>query len=133
MSLYLLDFSAVSGLLRGTAPALRRALLEEPGRRMAISALTRAELAHEVARRSGDADLALRVEEFLMRVEVLAFDSDAAVAFGELKFQADLEDAEIDAGQLLVAAQAIALDAELITLTHWPDGLRRRVRVADIG
>ena len=89
-----------------------------------ISVITEAELRFGVARRGAPAHLTLAVEEFLVRVEILPWDSEAAQHYAALR--SALEDAGTPMGNLdmMIAAQALAADASLVT--H--DRVFRRVK-----
>ena len=68
-----------------------------------------------LARKPGATNLQTAVREFLMRVDVLAWDSAAATRYGVLR--AALEASGTPLGNLdtLIAAHALATDAVLVT------------------
>ena len=80
-----------------------------------ISAVTEGELRYGVARRPGATQFQKVVEEFLLRVAILPWDSDAAQQYGQL--HAILESVGQSMGNLdlMVGAQALALGAVLVT------------------
>ncbi len=80
-----------------------------------ISVVTEAELRFGVTRRPEAANLKVAVEEFLLRVEVLPWTSEAAEHYGRLR--ADLERKGSSMGNLdmMIAAQALAAGCVLVT------------------
>jgi tRNA(fMet)-specific endonuclease VapC len=80
-----------------------------------ISAVTEGELRYGVARRPAATKLHQVVEEFLHRVTVLPWDSDAARQYGRLR--ADLERLGQSMGNLdmMIGAQAMAAGAILVS------------------
>ncbi len=121
---YLLDTNTASYIIRGNFPRLREHLLAVPMAEVGISAVTEAELRFGVAKRPEATKLAIAVEEFLLRLEVLLWDSDAAKRYAQLR--ADMEKHGEPMGNLdmMIAAQALA--AEVVLVTH--DRVFRRVK-----
>ena len=80
-----------------------------------ISVVTEAELRFGVARKPEAVGLKAAVEEFLLRVEVLPWDSEAAQHYAQIR--AALERAGEPMGNLdmMIAAQALAAQAVLVT------------------
>ena len=113
--LYMLDTNTVSYIIKGTIPKVRSRLSTIPMAQIAISVVTEAELRFGVARRPQAKQLQIAVEEFLLRVTVLSWNSQAAVEYGKLR--ADLERSGTPIGNLdlMIAAQALAEDAVLVT------------------
>ncbi|HWX55628.1 MAG TPA: type II toxin-antitoxin system VapC family toxin [Verrucomicrobiae bacterium] len=112
---YLLDTNIASYIIKGNIPAVRRRLLRVPMAQVAISTVTEGELRYRVARRPGAAQLQKIVEEFLLRVTVLPWDSDAARQYGLIR--ASLESAGQPMGNLdlMIGAHALGLGAVLVT------------------
>lgn len=112
---YLLDTNTASYIIKGKFPAVRRRLLRIPMAQIFISSVTEGELLYGVARKSGATSLQRIVEEFLLRVTVLPWDSDAARQYGRLR--ADLESAGRPMGNLdlMITAHALAAGAVLVT------------------
>ena len=112
---YLLDTNTASYIIKGNFPAVRRRLLRIPMAQIFISSVTEGELLYGVARKSGTTSLQRIVEEFLLRITVLPWDSDAAQQYGRLR--ADLDSAGRPMGNLdvMIAAHASAAGAVLVT------------------
>jgi tRNA(fMet)-specific endonuclease VapC len=112
---YLLDTNTASYIIKGNVPHVRERLLRVAMAEVGISAVTEAELRFGVARRPEAARLKMAVEEFVLRVEVLAWDSEAAKQYALIR--ASLEDEGKPMGNLdmMIAAQALAAQAVLAT------------------
>ena len=121
---YLLDTNMASHVIKGNVPPVRKRLLREPMAEVGISVVTEAELRFGVAKKPEAVRLRTAVEEFLLRVEVLPWDSDAAQHYARVR--ANLERAGEPMGNLdmMIAAQALAAQAVLVT--H--DRVFRRVK-----
>lgn len=112
---YLLDTNTASYVIKGNFPRVRARLLKVPMAEVGISVVTEAELRFGVARRPQATKLQMAVEEFLLRVEVLDWDSEAARHYAHLR--AALEERGQPMGNLdmMIAAQALAVDVVLVT------------------
>ena len=112
---YLLDTNTVSYILKGNVPRVRERLIKVPMAQVAISVITEAELRFGVARRPEATRLKIAVEEFLLRVAVLPWDSEAAKRYAQIR--AALESAGEPMGNLdmMIAAQALAAGVVLVT------------------
>jgi tRNA(fMet)-specific endonuclease VapC len=121
---YLLDTNTVSYIIKGNRPRVRERLLRVAMAEVGISVITEAELLFGLARRPDATNLKTVVEEFLLRVEVLSWDSEAAQQYS--KIRATLEGAGEPMGNLdlMIAAQALALALVLVS----SDAVFRRVR-----
>src|ERR1700727_274352 len=112
---YLLDTNMASYVIKGNVPHVRERLLKVPMAEVGISVITEAELLFGIARKPQAARLRLAVDEFLLRVEILPWDSQAARHYATLR--ASLEGAGAPMGNLdmMIAAQALAASVVLIT------------------
>jgi tRNA(fMet)-specific endonuclease VapC len=112
---YLLDTNTASYIIKGNIPRVRERLLKVPMAQVAISAVTEAELRFGVVRRPEAAQLKIAVGEFLLRVESLPWDSEAAQQYASVR--AALERAGEPLGNLdmMIAAHALAAQAVLVT------------------
>src|ERR1700680_3548157 len=121
---YLLDTNMASYVIKGNLPRVRERLLKVPMAEVGISVVTEAELRFGVAQKPEAVRLKAAVEEFLLRVEVLPWESDAAQHYANVR--AALERAGEPMGNLdmMIAAQALAAHAVLVT--H--DRVFRRVK-----
>jgi len=121
---YLLDTNTASYVIKGNFPRVRERLLRVPMAEVGISAVTEAELRFGVARKPGAIRLKTAVEEFLLRVEVLPWDSAAAEEYAEVR--ADLERTGKPMGNLDIMIAAHALAAQVVLVTH--DHVFRRIK-----
>ena len=115
---YLLDTNTASYVIKGNFPRVRARLLKVPMAEVGISVVTEAELRFGVARRPGATTLKRVVEEFLLRVESLPWNSEAAEHYAQIR--AALEKGEEPMGNLdlMIAAQAVAAGVVLVTRDH---------------
>lgn len=86
-----------------------------PMAEVGVSVITEAELRFGVARLPQAAKLGIAVEEFLLRVEVLPWDSDAAQHYARLRAALEAHGEPIGNLDLMIAAHALAADAVLVT------------------
>ena len=121
---YLLDTNMASYVIKGNFPRVRERLVRVPMADVGISVVTEAELRFGVARKTEASRLGAAVEEFLLRVEILAWNSEAARSYAAIR--ASLERAGQPMGNLdmMIAAQALA--AQTVLVTH--DRVFRRVK-----
>jgi tRNA(fMet)-specific endonuclease VapC len=121
---YLLDTNTVSYIIKGNRPRVREQLLRVVMAEVGISVITEAELWFGLARRPEATRLKTVVEEFLLRVEVLPWDSEAARQY--LRIRAALEGGGEPMGNLdlMIAAQAVASELVLVS----SDAVFRRVK-----
>jgi tRNA(fMet)-specific endonuclease VapC len=112
---YLLDTNMASYVIKGNVPHVRERLGKVAMSEVGISVVTEAELRFGVAKKPQAANLSVAVEEFLLRVEILAWDSEAAKSYA--KIRAELERSGKPMGNLdmMIAAQAMAAQAALVT------------------
>jgi tRNA(fMet)-specific endonuclease VapC len=121
---YLLDTNMASYVIKGNFPRVRERLVRVPMADVGISVVTEAELRFGVARKTEASRLGAAVEEFLLRVEILPWNSEAAQSYAAIR--ASLERAGEPMGNLdmMIAAQALA--AQVVLVTH--DHVFRRVK-----
>jgi tRNA(fMet)-specific endonuclease VapC len=112
---YLLDTNIASCVIKGNRPAVDRRLLKIPMAKLAISAVTEGELRFGAARLPEATRLHRLVEEFLARVTVLPWDSQAAQQYGELRATLERHGKPLGNLDLLIGAHALALNLVLVT------------------
>jgi len=112
---YLLDTNTVSYIIKGNIPRVRERLTKIPMAQVAISAVTEAELRFGIARRPEAARLKIAGEEFLLRVEVLPWDSEAAQHYAHVRAALEREGTTVGNLDLMIAAHALAAEAVLVT------------------
>src|SRR5690625_2847183 len=108
MKTYLLDTNIASHIIKGDLPIVRERLVQVPMHSIFISVVTEAELLYGVAKRDYPKGLTKRVTEFLARVEVLPWTSDAAKAYGQLRAACDADATTLASMEMMIAAHASA-------------------------
>jgi tRNA(fMet)-specific endonuclease VapC len=121
---YLLDTNMASYVIKGNIPRVRQRLVRVPMAEVAISAVTEAELRFGVARRPEAARLEIAVEEFLLRIDSLPWDSAAARNYAQVRAALEREGKPMGNLDMMIAAHALAVQAVLVT----SDRVFRRVR-----
>jgi len=77
--------------------------------------ITEAELLRGVAKKPEAKHLPVIVKEFLLRVEILPWDSDAADAYAQLRTACENEGKPLGSMDMLIAAHSVAVGAVLVT------------------
>ena len=92
-----------------------------------VSSVTEAELLYGLAKRGYPKGLLLRVREFLIRVDVLAWGSDVAAVYGDLCARCEVSGVSLSPLDLMIAAHASAVGAVLVSrdkvFSRVPNGL----------
>jgi tRNA(fMet)-specific endonuclease VapC len=111
---FLLDTNTVSFYIRRSSPALERRLRRTSATDVALSVVTEMELRYGLAR-NPRLRIAPLVEEFLAGTSILPLTSDVARVYGRIR--AELEGAGKPIGplDLMIAAQAMASKATLVS------------------
>ena len=112
---YLLDTNMASYVIKGTVAPVRERLLTLPMSQVGISTVTEAELRFGVAKKPEAKHLKTVVEEFLLRIEVVPWASEAAKQYASLRAVLKREGTPMGNLDLMIAAQALATDAILVT------------------
>jgi len=112
---YMLDTNTVSYIIKGEAAMVRERLRNVPMAKICISAITEAELLRGVAKKPDARHLPVAVKEFLLRVDILPWDSDAAKAYAILRTACDKEGKPLGNMDMLIAAHSVAVATVLIT------------------
>jgi len=112
---YLLDTNTASYIIKGNVPGVRERLLKVPMSRLLISAVTEAELLYGAARKRESVRLKTAVDELLLRVDSLPWDSDAARRYADLRAALELAGTPMGNLGMMIAAHALAAEAILVT------------------
>jgi tRNA(fMet)-specific endonuclease VapC len=112
---YLLDTNTASYIIKGNIPRVRERLLKVPMSGLLISAVTEAELLYGAARKSDSVRLRTAVDEFLLRVDSLAWDSNAAKRYADLRAALEIAGTPMGNLDMMIAAHALAAEAILVT------------------
>jgi len=110
----MLDTNTVRHLIKAH-PTVARRVTAVPMATLCISSVTEGELLFGLAKRP-DARLLHRVvQEFLLRVDVLPWDRASAARYGTLRADLQSQGKILAPLDLLIAAQALSVDAVLVT------------------
>ena len=115
MQLYMLDTNTASYIIKGEPVVVREHLRKVPMSSVCISSITQAELLRGVARKPKAKHLPLAVKEFLIRVDIMPWDSDAAEACARLRTSCESEGTPLGTLDMLIAAHSVAVGAVLVT------------------
>ncbi len=112
---YMLDTNTASYIIKGKPAVIRERLRNVPMANICVSVITEAELLRGVAKKPEAKHLPVIVKEFLLRVEILPWDSDAADAYAQLRTACENEGKPLSSMDMLIAAHSVAVGAILIT------------------
>src|SRR5437899_5876442 len=105
---FMLDTNNVSYALKGNPPSVREHLRQVPMAQVCVSSITEAELLFGLALKPQATKLAELVNQFLMGVSVLPWDSAAAKAYSDLCSPSWKRGHPLAAMHMLIAAHAFA-------------------------
>ena len=114
MKRYMLDTNTVSFLLR-QHPSVTKRVIEVPMAELCISVVTEAEMLFGLAKRPEAKRLQRAVNEFLLRVEILPWNSVAAACYGTQRAELERRGKIIAPLDLMIASHALSLDLVLVT------------------
>ncbi|GAC1437336.1 MAG: type II toxin-antitoxin system VapC family toxin [Terriglobales bacterium] len=112
---YLLDTNIASFVIKSNFPKVRERLLKVPMSDVGISVVTEAELRFGVARLPNATRLKTAIDEFLLRVEILTWDSQAAQQYARIRALLEREGIPLGNLDMMIAAQALAAECILVT------------------
>ncbi len=115
VQLYMLDTNTASYIIKGEPAVVREHLLKVPMASVCISSITQAELLRGVAKKPEAKRLPIAIKEFLIRVEIMPWDSDAAEAYAQLRTFCESEGTPLGTMDMLIAAHSVAVGATLVT------------------
>jgi tRNA(fMet)-specific endonuclease VapC len=115
MQLYMLDTNTASYIIKGEPVIVREHLRKVPMASICISSITQAELLRGVARKPEAKRLPIAVKEFLIRVDIMPWDSDAAETYARLRISCESEGKPLGTMDMLIAAHSVAVGAVLVT------------------
>jgi len=112
---YMLDTNTVSYIIKGRPAVIREYLRNLPMSNVCISVITEAELLRGVAKIPEAKQLSIAVKEFMLRVEILSWDSDVAYAYAQLRTACENEGKPLGTMDMLIAAHSVAKSTVLVT------------------
>ena len=114
-SRYLLDTNTASYIIKGNVPRVRERLLKVPMSQVLISAVTEAELLFGAARKREAERLQTAIDEFLLRVDSLPWNSNAARRYALVRAALEIAGTPMGNLDMMIAAHALAEEAVLVT------------------
>ena len=111
---YMLDTNTVSYFLK-QHPSVTKRITSLPLDSLCLSVITEGELRYGLARKPEAKNLHKVVQEFLKRVEVLAWNSDAAQHYGNLRAELETKGNSLGVFDMQIAAHAFSIGATLVT------------------
>lgn len=111
----MLDTSMASYVIKGHPPEVRQRLAALPMESVVVSVVTQAELLYGLARKGHPAAFASLIREFLLRIEVLPWDGEAATVYADLRSSCAVSGIKLSALDMMIAAHAVAAKAILVT------------------
>ena len=114
MKRYMLDTNTVSQLLKAN-PAVARRVVAAPMASLCISVVTECELLFGLAKRPDARRLHAAVRQFLLRVDVLPYDSAIAERYGTVRAEMERKGKTLAPLDTLIAAHALGAGAVLVT------------------
>jgi len=112
---YMLDTNTASYIIKGNPASVRERLREVPMSSVCISAVTQGELLLGVERKPDATRLREAVHEFLLRVDILPWDCDAAEMYARVRADCERNGTPLGTMDMLIAAHSVAVGAVLIT------------------
>lgn len=112
---YMLDTNTASYIIKGNPPTVRERLKNIPVANICISAITQAELLLGVSRKPEAKRLMATVQAFMLNVEILAWTSDAAKTYAQLRSDCERKGTTLSSMDMLIAAHALSVSAVLVT------------------
>lgn len=114
MKRYMLDTNTVSHFLK-QHPEVTRQVIATPMSNLCISAITEGELRFGLAKRPDAKQLHLVVNEFLRRVDTVAWDSHVTATYGQMRAEFSQKGTILAPLDLLIASHAAHMNAVLVT------------------
>jgi tRNA(fMet)-specific endonuclease VapC len=112
---YLLDTNTASHIAKDTIPSATRQFNRIRRNTVAISVISEAEMLFGLAKIPEAKVLGSAIREFLSSIAILPWDSNAAGHYAHLRAALQRTGKTLGAMDMLIAAQALAVDAILVT------------------
>jgi tRNA(fMet)-specific endonuclease VapC len=112
---YMLDTNICIYLIRKKPVQVLHRLQKISVSEVGISSITLCEMEYGVQKSAHQAQNRMALAEFLVSLEIVPFHDDAAIKYGEIRALLEKQGNIIGAFDMLIAAQALALDVILVT------------------
>ena len=126
MTGYLLDTNILSDLVRDPQGRIAQRIAEVGDHAISTSIIVAAELRFGAAKK-GSKRLTLQLERILSAIDIQPFDAPADAAYAQLRVQLEASGSPIGGNDMLIAAQALAMDCTVVT-----DNVREFARVGGL-
>ncbi|MGB6640715.1 MAG: type II toxin-antitoxin system VapC family toxin [Thermoanaerobaculia bacterium] len=124
---YLLDTNACVDYLTGRYPGLIDRVQRSQPEDLCLSSIAAAELRYGAEKSAQKERNHALLDVLLDQIECLAFDTEAAIAYGELRACLEQQGQPIGPNDMLIAAHALSIDATVVT-----DNVREFARVPEL-
>ncbi|SNR93680.1 MULTISPECIES: type II toxin-antitoxin system VapC family toxin [unclassified Azospirillum] len=114
MTGFMLDTNIVGHMVRGH-PVVMRHVTARPMSQLFLSVITEAELLYGLAKRPEAVKLHRLVSELLLRLEVLPWDREAAVTYGQMRAGLEARGFTLGLADQMIAAHALSRQMILIS------------------
>lgn len=111
----MLDTNIVSHVIKATSPNVDEHMRNTPMSSICVSVITEAEMLYGLAKKPEAKGLHKAVIGFLLRVQVLPWDSAASRVYGELRARIEKQGKTLGNLDLLIAANSVGSGAVLVT------------------
>ena len=112
---YMLDTNVCIDYLKGNSEKIRDRIISAPDDTLCVSAITFSELMFGVENSSNREKNLVALNFFLLKIDIVPYDDQAAAAYGEIRKQLKQEGNLIGGMDMLIAAHARASDSVLVT------------------
>ena len=112
---YLLDTNICIYIIKQQPESVLKRFLDYQVGDISISAITLSELRYGVAKSKHRAKNSKALDEFMIPLEILPFDEEAAQAYGEIRTSLEKAGIPLGAMDMLIAAHAVSQGLELVT------------------
>ena len=112
---YMLDTNICIDMIRQKSQALIKRLVACIPGEVVVSTITIAELAHAVQNSNRVKQNMAALEQFLLPLEIVNFDQQASVAYGNIRAALERTGNIIGAMDMLIGAHALSLEVTLVT------------------
>jgi tRNA(fMet)-specific endonuclease VapC len=130
--IYLLDTHLVSHVIRDDIPGLRQHLKQIAAYHdITVSAVSAGELFYGLARRGYPKAMTQAIEAMLTRVSILSWTEDTARRYGQLRSTCEMSGINLTPSDMMIAAQAIAVNATLVSRDQAFGHLNAHLQVED--
>ena len=111
----MLDTNVCIDYLKGNSNNIRDRIISAPDDTLCISAITFSELMFGVENSSNREKNLVALNFFLLKIDIVPYDDQAAAAYGEIRKQLKQKGNLIGGMDMLIAAHARASDSVLVT------------------